>query len=102
MIIGIVVYYPSRAKCLKTQGVIAIGMTEKERPFDLLQTAVDSNVLVRIKGDKDLRGVLKAFDIHMNLVLDEAEDVSGETHKKLGRVILRGDTVVFVSPVTEA
>jgi len=71
-----------------------------DRPFDMLKTAVDSNVLVRIKGDKELRGVLKAFDIHMNLVLDEAEDMSNGNHKKLGRIILRGDTVVYVSPVT--
>ena len=83
-------------KCLKTHGVIGIGMTD--RPFDMLKTAVDSNVLVRIKGDKELRGVLKAFDIHMNLVLDDAEDISGENHTKLGRIILRGDTVVYVSP----
>ena len=69
-----------------------------DRPFDLLKNAVDSNVLVRMKGDKDIKGVLKAFDIHMNLVLDEAEDLSGENTVKLGRVIIRGDTVVYVSP----
>lgn len=69
-----------------------------DRPFDMLKTAVDSNVLVRIKGDKDLRGVLKAFDIHMNLVLDDAEDTTDGNSTKLGRIILRGDTVVYVSP----
>ena len=72
-----------------------------DRPFDMLKTAIDSNVLVRIKGDKDLRGVLKAFDIHMNLVLDDAEDTTEENHIKLGRIILRGDTVVYVSPEME-
>lgn len=69
-----------------------------DRPFDMLKTAVDSNVLVKIKGDRDLRGVLKAFDIHMNLVLDDAEDTTDGTSTKLGRIILRGDTVVYVSP----
>ena len=69
-----------------------------DRPFDMLKTALESNVLVRIKGDKDLRGVLKAFDIHMNLVLDDAEDTSNGGSTKLGRIILRGDTVVYVSP----
>jgi len=73
-------------------------MSETLRPFDMLKTAIESNVLVRIKGDKDLRGVLKAFDIHMNLVLDDAEDMSDGNNKKLGRIILRGDTVVYVSP----
>ncbi|MFH1786457.1 MAG: LSM domain-containing protein [archaeon] len=71
-----------------------------DRPFDFLKTAIESNVLVRLKDNKDFRGKLKAFDIHMNLVLDDAEDMSNGGHIKLGRVLLRGDTVVYISPET--
>lgn len=69
-----------------------------DRPFDTLKEALNSNVLIRLKGDKEIRGTLKAFDVHMNLVLDDAEEKEGEHNKKLGKVILRGDTVVYVSP----
>jgi small nuclear ribonucleoprotein len=35
----------------------------------------------------------------MNLVLEDAEEIqNGEVVRKLGSVIIRGDTVVFVSP----
>ncbi len=68
-----------------------------DRPFDILQSAIGSNVLVHLKGDKEFRGTLQAFDIHMNLVLDNTT-ILGEKEVKLGRVVLRGDTVVYVSP----
>ncbi len=69
-----------------------------DRPFDALKDAIEKNVLIRIKGDKEFRGILKAFDVHMNVVLDDTEEFTAETSKKLGRVVLRGDTVIFISP----
>lgn len=73
-------------------------MTEK-RPFDVLNGALNKNVLVKLKGDVEVRGVLLSFDVHMNLVLENSEELkNGELKRKLGVVLLRGDTVVFVSP----
>ncbi|MCL5011550.1 MAG: small nuclear ribonucleoprotein [Candidatus Marsarchaeota archaeon] len=73
-------------------------MAEK-RPFDVLNGALNKNVLVKLKGDVEVRGVLMSFDVHMNLVLDSSEELkNGELKRKLGTVLLRGDTVVFVSP----
>ncbi|MEM4456890.1 MAG: LSM domain-containing protein, partial [Archaeoglobaceae archaeon] len=47
------------------------------------------------------RGTLDGYDIHMNLVLLNAEEIQGgEVVKKVGSVIIRGDTVVFISPST--
>jgi small nuclear ribonucleoprotein len=73
-------------------------MTEK-RPFDVLNGALNKNVLVKLKGDVEVRGVLLSFDVHMNLVLENSEELkNGDLKRKLGTVLLRGDTVVFVSP----
>ncbi|MBI5035724.1 small nuclear ribonucleoprotein [Candidatus Micrarchaeota archaeon] len=73
-------------------------MAEK-RPFDVLNNALNSNVLVRLKGNVEVRGTLASFDVHMNLVVENAEELeNGETKRKLGTVLLRGDTVVYVSP----
>lgn len=73
-------------------------MAEK-RPFDILNNALNSNVLVRLKGDVEIRGTLASFDVHMNIVVENGEELrNGEMKRKLGTVLLRGDTVVFVSP----
>lgn len=73
-------------------------MTEK-RPFDILNSALNSNILVKVKGDVEIRGTLASFDLHMNLVVENGEELKdGEIKRKLGTVLLRGDTIVFVSP----
>jgi len=75
-------------------------MAEK-RPFDILNNALNANVLVKLKGDVEVRGVLASFDVHMNLVIENGEEIkNGDLKRKLGTVLLRGDTVVFVSPAT--
>jgi len=70
-----------------------------ERPLDLLNASKGKEVLVQLKNDKQLVGVLKAFDIHINIVLESAKEMDdGEMRKNLGLTFLRGDTIIFISP----
>jgi small nuclear ribonucleoprotein len=66
--------------------------------MDLLARSVNSQVLVKLKGDRELRGRLRGYDQHLNLILDDAEDLTDATPQELGTVILRGDNVIFLSP----
>ncbi|HLC92517.1 MAG TPA: LSm family protein [archaeon] len=69
------------------------------RPFDLLTGSIGKSVLVELKENVSFRGELKAFDVHMNLVLENAEKLAGgEVKSKYGRVLLRGDNVLLISP----
>lgn len=73
-------------------------MTEM-RPLDALNAARGKRVIVELKNKTQLIGKLRAFDIHINTVLDEAEErENGEVKRKLGTVFLRGDTIVMISP----
>lgn len=72
---------------------------EVERPLDALNQARGKRVLVELKNKRQITGNLKAFDIHINVVLDDAEErENGEVLRKLGSVFIRGDMIVLVSP----
>jgi len=65
----------------------------------IFEESLGKVVLVELKGGRSVRGKLYSFDQHMNLVLEDAEDVvSSNNVKKIGTIIVRGDNVILVSP----
>ena len=92
-------------------------MMEVSRPLDALNKARDKREIVELKNNKSYTGKLKSFDIHINVVLEDAEEyieevvekevdgkkISVKTGKmvpkrKLGVVFIRGDTITVISP----
>ncbi len=72
---------------------------EESRPLDALNHARNKIVMVDLKTGVRYVGKLKAFDIHINTVLDDAEEHhNGEIRRKLGTVFIRGDTITIISP----
>jgi small nuclear ribonucleoprotein len=70
-----------------------------EAATKILEESLGKLVLLRLRGNRSLRGRLQGFDMHMNLVLEEADDISNpENTKNLGTIIVRGDNVVIISP----
>jgi len=70
-----------------------------QKPLDVLHSSLNKRVLVGLKGGKEYRGTLKGYDIHMNVVLESADElVNSEPVRRLGLVIIRGDNVVYISP----
>jgi small nuclear ribonucleoprotein len=79
--------------------IIVSGQQNVQRPLDALGQATNSPVLIKLKGDREFRGILKSFDLHMNLVLNDAEELEGgEVARRLGTVLIRGDNIVYISP----
>ena len=69
------------------------------RPLDTLGKALNKPILLKLKGDKEFRGILTSFDLHMNIVLDDAEELeNGEIIRKLGLILVRGDNIIYISP----
>ena len=63
----------------------------------LMSNSKNKSVLLRLRNNKTIKGNLLDFDVHMNLTLDDAEDITEETPEKLGKILLRGDNVLVVS-----
>lgn len=71
-----------------------------ERPFDLLNKSLNKQVMIRLKNGVSIRGRITSFDAHMNIVIEEAEELEdNELRAKLGTILLRGGNIIFVSPV---
>ena len=71
---------------------------EPARPLDALNKSRDKRILVELKNNKQYIGKLKSFDIHINVVLEDAEErMNGEVTRKLGVVFIRGDTITIIS-----
>jgi len=85
-----------------------------QEPFDLIRLSLSERVFVKLRGDRELTGVLHAYDGHMNLILSEVEETimivdqaegalpSQSTvniaRRKMDMLFVRGDGVILVSP----
>ena len=68
------------------------------KPFDLLNEMVGKNVVIGIKGNKEFKGRIVAFDIHMNLSLSNAVVADENGTKEVQKLFLRGDSIVYLYP----
>ena len=65
----------------------------------VLEESLGKIVLIKLKGGKVIRGSLQGFDQHMNLTLDDSQEVlDDDKTNDLGTIIVRGDNVVLISP----
>lgn len=70
-----------------------------ERPIDALDRAKGKKVMVKLKNGEEVSGILKALDLHLNVWLEEAEITKNDTKLRVGTLLVRGDTIVYASPV---
>lgn len=62
----------------------------------LMSNSKNKTILLRLRSNKTITGSLLDFDVHMNLTLDDAKDVS-EKPQNLGKILLRGDNILAIS-----
>lgn len=74
-----------------------------ERPLDLLNASKGKEVMLYLKDGKILAGTLLAFDIHINLVVDNTKEiVDGQIRKNLSLAFVRGNTILYITPGSTA
>jgi len=74
-----------------------VSQTTAKRPLTTLQKNTKKSVIVRLKNDVEYKGKIVNVDSYMNLIMTDAEELrNGKTIEKYGRVILRGNNVLFI------
>jgi small nuclear ribonucleoprotein len=90
-------FYSNRAYIINNGETLMAEMIEK-----VLERSIGLTVLIKVRGGRTLRGTLEGFDQHVNLVLKNAEEITGELESKsIGTIVLRGDNVIMISPPPE-
>ena len=71
--------------------------TTSKRPLTVLQKNTKKDVIVRLKSGVEYKGKMENVDSYMNLIMTDAEELDqGKTVGKFGRVIVRGNNVLFI------
>ena len=74
-----------------------MSQTIAKRPLTTLQKNTKKNVIVRLKNNIEYKGRMDNVDSYMNLIMTDAEELKdGKVTEKFGRVILRGNNVLFI------
>ena len=63
----------------------------------MLQKSTKKKVVVRLKNEIEYRGKMDNVDSYMNLIMTDAEEhLNGKVLANYGRVIVRGNNVLFI------
>ncbi len=74
-----------------------MSQTTTKRPLTTLQKSTKKNIVVRLKNEVEYKGRMENVDSYMNLIMTDAEELSnGKPVGKFGRVIVRGNNVLFI------
>ena len=76
--------------------------TTSKRPLTVLQKNTKKDVIVTLKSGVEYRGKMENVDSYMNLIMTDAEELNqGKVVGEFGRVIVRGNNVLFIKLETE-
>ena len=68
-----------------------------KKPLQCLQKAINKRISVKLKSDLEYRGKMTNVDSYMNLILVDAQEYSkGVLSAQFGKVVIRGNNVLFI------
>lgn len=67
--------------------------------FKFLQQQVPVTIWLYEQTQLKIQGRIRGFDEFMNIVVDDAVELRGDSEEKLGRILLKGDNITLISSV---
>jgi len=70
---------------------------QMKRPLNVLQKATSKQVSVRLKSEIEYKGKMSNVDPYMNVILVDAEESeNGSKTANYGKVVIRGNNVLYI------
>lgn len=90
------------------------SFTSEREPLDMIKSSLNNQIYIKLRNDRELTGKLNAFDQHLNMILENAEEthtsveLDEETYEQVYKqnkrtmpmVFIRGDGVILLSTPT--
>jgi len=74
-----------------------LSQQNSKRPLTALQKHTKKKVTIRLKSEIEYKGKMSNVDSYMNLIMTDAEELhDGKVVANYGRVIVRGNNVLFI------
>lgn len=71
-------------------------------PSELIDRCIGSKIWVIMKGDKEIEGTLRGFDVYVNMVLEDVTEIEvtpeGKKIVKLDQILLNGNNIAVLVP----
>ncbi|MBW6451946.1 MAG: small nuclear ribonucleoprotein [DPANN group archaeon] len=70
------------------------------RPIDILEKSKGKRVMIKLRNMTNVSGEIKAYDLHLNMWLDNAKitDTNTNIEKEVGKILIRGDNITYIAP----
>jgi len=70
-----------------------------KNPLQILQNSQGSIILLRLKDGTEYKGLLKEIDAYMNMILEDATEMTeGTPIAKYNEIFIRGNNLLFIKP----
>lgn len=77
-----------------------ININEINAPIDLVKKSLGKKVYVKCRYNRELKGILHGYDVHLNLMMSDVEETIDKKYlKQFGLIFVRGDLVILLSPI---
>jgi len=64
--------------------------------MEMLDKLINSTVSLLLKDGRTVEGKLTGYDAYMNIVVEDAQEKDGDNVKRLGKVVLRGNSITSI------
>lgn len=79
-----------------------MSYVDPKNPLKVLNGAVNSTILIRLKDGTEYKGRLQEVDSYMNMIIQDAKElINGQMTAKYSEIFIRGNNILFIKPKTE-